>query len=312
VAEINKTIQLKQTSNEDVIHYFPVTRWDSVENKPSLSTNNILHNWDFTNPVNSRGLTTYANIYGYTIDRWACFTTNNGSLQLNGVDGITLNFPDAYNQFLQFIENPHIYLGLTLTASVDIGGNIYSVTGTMPNQMPTSGNVDVANLNIPVTQSRLRVHIDSANDGALRCGIMGTATNEVVGGVRRMKLELGSVSTLATDPPMDFGRELAICQRYQLDIRGRRVRAYLIYPDAIHFALSLPTTLRITPTLIGYPSVYTTNTINGLQSGFSFNISSPVNSAGQVVITASKTAHGLTDAMMIFDSVNLAMLDANL
>ena len=39
-----------------------------------------------------------------------------------------------------------------------------------------------------------------------------TTGNDAI--VSRIKLELGDTNTLANDPPMDFGRELAVCQRF--------------------------------------------------------------------------------------------------
>lgn len=130
------------------------------------------------------------------------------------------------------------------------------------------------------------------------------------GTIRAAKLEKGTVSTLANDAPPDYGELLALCQRYQVllspFIRFRTVGYTAEYLD---FFVPTPRTMRITPAIIR-PENLTVRTITQTpQTGFSFAV--VVFSANGVLIRATKTAHGLTDAQMTVESGG-AILDSNL
>lgn len=130
------------------------------------------------------------------------------------------------------------------------------------------------------------------------------------GTIRAAKLEKGTVSTLVNDAPPDYGELLALCQRYQVllspFIRFRTVGYTVEYLD---FFVPTPRTMRITPAIIR-PENLTVRTITQTpQTGFSFAVA--VFSANGVLIRATKTAHGLTDAQMTVESGG-AILDSNL
>lgn len=72
--------------------------------------------------------------------------------------------------------------------------------------------------------------------------------------IKAFKLELVTVSTLANDPPADFGVELAKCQRFALMSGKGIMEALSLRPE--YAVLHTPTTLRATPAIISSPHVY--------------------------------------------------------
>lgn len=170
----------------------------------NIARKNILHNWDFRNPVNQRNSSSYVTTSGYCIDRWliqsgggnATFTINPGYCTLVGVPTGSL--------IRQYLEFPTLYCGKTLTISVDIDGVIYSGYGNIPTSLPAN----------PTTFFT----VPFPNGEAVMRGYTGylyiTITTYATMNIYRAKVELGSVSTLVNDPPADYGEQLILCQRY--------------------------------------------------------------------------------------------------
>ena len=130
------------------------------------------------------------------------------------------------------------------------------------------------------------------------------------GTIRAAKLEKGTVSTLANDAPPDYGESLALCQRYQVLLSSFiRFRTVGYTAEYLDFFVPTPRAMRIAPALLR-PENFTVRTmIQTPQTGFSFSV--VVFSTNGVLIRATKTAHGLTDAQMTTESGG-AILDANL
>lgn len=140
-------------------------------------------------PINQRGQTSYsANAYG--IDRWICY---GGAITL-AADGISV---PANGVFTQPTDNLTQLNGETLTLSVLYDSGIETGTAVLD----LSGTTMFIN-NGAAGQSYI-------TSGGLVQTYKGTASK-----VRAIKLEKGTVSTLANDPPPDFGEELRKCQRY--------------------------------------------------------------------------------------------------
>lgn len=169
---------------------------------------NILHNWDLTNPVNQRGAASYTGaVYG--IDRWLCDTAT------NVVDVQASNVKVSFTgdgSFCQYIEHPTKYIGKTLTASIELAST------TVNNVAFRLGdNVGDASYGLLGKTAGIYTVTHTVNSGAtiLWVDVYGNqlaVTNSVE--VSRFKLELGSISTLANDPPADFGEQLLLCQRF--------------------------------------------------------------------------------------------------
>ena len=177
----------------------------SVLDSASYINPNLLHNWDFRqSPVNQRGQTEYTGSGIYTIDRFVTVLQTTleihaGFLRIIG------------NQIQQQLE-PNIreaITGKTVTISALLAdGRLISASGVVGSHAGT-----YITAYVPGSQQRIALH-RSVN--AINLGVyIQNVNSEIPLEVQAVKLEMGSVSTLANDPPMDYGRELAICQRFQ-------------------------------------------------------------------------------------------------
>jgi len=278
---------------------------------PTQSNPNILHNWDFRNPVNQRGGAVYsrslANIY--TIDRWRItgpgVATNLHTVTVEG-DAIlvTNNHSSQLMQFRHPIEFPSRYRDSTFTLSIDVasvtgeGVTVATVSGSHAIQVGASGilsyRITTATIGIP------EITFTLPPNSSLR--------------LIRIKLEPGETSTLANDPPMDFGWELAVCQRFQLLISppwSWNMYAFdRITAGDIAVSVPIPTSLRITPTLSGSHNeplnIMVTDEFNVTHTGFTHSI---VRFDNAIRVTMVKPNHGISRGTLIF---NGAMFDANL
>lgn len=171
------------------------------------SNRNLLDNWYFVGggsqlgdgifPINQRGQASYPSISA-CIDRWK--TDGGFTLSSSGISqDITLA---AYQMATKdFIDRLY---GKTLTMSMMLtDGTIKSGTFTMPSAY--TGEVTV---------------LTAVSDGSHYIGLLiydtgiGQICRMMGNNIAAVKLELGTVSTLANDPPPDFGEELRKCQRY--------------------------------------------------------------------------------------------------
>lgn len=231
---------------------------DYTPDMVGASNRNLLHNWDFRNPVNQRGISgTFSTIGAYFIDRWKLIS---GTVTLTG-NGLTLN-------------------------------------GTIAQPLETAAGTDV----FASVRMNSGVATASYNNAAKTFSITSTG-----GTVEAAKLELGTVSTLANDPPADYGEQLVKCQRYSVPLmQFARVLSALVLGGSIDFVVPVPVTLRTAPTIVGELIV---ETISGVaQAGFTFTIQS--SASGYVVIRATKASHGLDRAVLNFGPNTY--LDANL
>lgn len=175
------------------------------------SNPNILHNWDWINPINQRGEQALTGKISYFIDRWIARGTS-ASIDFSIVsNGIRLaSSGDGSVSFNQNLENGLNYAGkqFTFSASVvsvpvgtitlafgDMGQNYYSPA------IP-SGFTGIYKFTFDVPE-------DAALDSIKLWLLPGSS---VV--VDRVKLESGQNSTLAYDLPMDWATELLKCQRF--------------------------------------------------------------------------------------------------
>jgi hypothetical protein len=172
-----------------------------------LSNKNILHNWDFRNPVNQPGWSSYTGNDIYTIDRWKILGA--GSVTLNsGYITLAASVPEL--QFLQWIEPAYSrFAGKTLTISAMLAnGTILSGSATVPASKPSAWtNI----INIITSFGYVQFSYDKTAD---RLFFTVIVLDDKTVDLAAVKLELGSVSTLANDPPADYGEELRKCRYY--------------------------------------------------------------------------------------------------
>ena len=173
---------------------------DGNDNFTSTGSNrNLLDNWYFVGggsqlgdgvfPINQRGQSSYTG-GGTQLDRWKTWEANDViTLTANGVK---FKSPNGNGMFQYWSEFPTTK---TVTFSAIIDGNIYSVT--LP-EGDTQYDYIGTGFKIGISRNGKCVYINSQNTEIL---------------IAACKLEVGTVSTLANDPPPDFGEELAKCKR---------------------------------------------------------------------------------------------------
>ena len=301
------------------------------------SNPNILHNWDFRHResiVNQRRQTEYRNfpdrlVSVQIMDRWYTIagigmsilvSINNGFVRMQRENTV------GHGYISQIIEFPNAYAGETYTFSMiyrtskptgvsDIGNmghtrivcanadrRTFAFTSHKPFPISEDWSIFTQTFTLPNTEL-----------GTFDVGIVGPVNGTVDDyiDIQAVKLELGSISTLANDPPMDFGKELAICQRYQFRHHGHAedIPGVITNNNNIIFTLPLPVTMRRTRPTIAVANMAVFNADNRTeQSGFTFYASVGwVSSALQ--ITAIRNNHGLTNAFL---RIRDLITDANL
>lgn len=181
---------------------------DALDDKAALTqiTNpNILHNPWFQ--VNQRGETTVS-ANGLFVDRWRVLCAAAGSttftLNSNGTITIDNSLGEAHCYFVQRRTAKTIsrIAGRTITASIMLSdGTVRSGTGTYVDTETTNYYEDDDIKMQSIAQSVGQFFV-------LRVEAGKTIT------VKALKIELGSVSTLAMDTAPDMATELAKCKRY--------------------------------------------------------------------------------------------------
>ena len=172
---------------------------------------NLLDNWDFTNPVNQRGKSTYTGTGIYAIDRWKLVDKTGTLTVKSGGIGISFNSSEGFTSIGQYFENLEDLIGKTATASVLLSdGTIKSVTfkNLQSNSDVSGAGFDVGYLNLYMPSNCFRIMI--------------TKNSSVT--IKAVKLELGKVSTLKNDVlGVNYAKELLKCQRYYYDSRTENV-----------------------------------------------------------------------------------------
>lgn len=253
-----------------------------------VSNPNILHNWDFRNPVNQRQIT-YATS-GYTIDRW--IIDNVGSLSVNsGYLSVSIG-----GWFYQFIENTQL-AGKIVTITVLLTNGTYR-SSTL--QVPTviGGRADYYGADISF-------HI-LLYSGTVQVVIQPESA--VTGEIVAAKLELGTVSTLHLDPPADYGTEWLKCRRYCKVIEGEYPMAYS-NPSSVYYSFSFDVPFRTIPTMeAGNVRIYIQEgTLLTEVTGWTESVFTTLNT-----YRATKSGHGIPlTTKVIFSFVN-AVFSADL
>ncbi len=211
-----------------------------------VSHKNILHNWDFRNPVNQRGLTSTTNA-GYTIDRWRLVSSGHTvEVVSDGIKLIASKNAGLDVCFAQLVENYSRFVGVPLTLSAHIVENTLT-QGCRLRWNERSGPVITgtgyfSHTFTPSSLSSLQIGVQfnnrSVDDGKY-----------VI--IDKMKLEIGSTSTLANDPPADYGEQLALCQRYYQKINILRPLCSC-HPTRLELMVPLSVPLRSVPTIESY------------------------------------------------------------
>ena len=260
----------------------------------NLQHRNILHNWDFSNPVNQRGKTSY-NGLGYGIDRWKLSSVNvTLDVQSDNIKFTAVGSGDLW----QYIENYQQYRGQTLTLSIELAsptvnnvafGLYDGVASTVLGLAGKGSGIHTLTRTIDSSATELRVRIYGNQLGV---------TNSIE--IKRVKLELGTKSTLANDPPADYGEQLALCQRYlfRIDPTANTLLApgFGLNTTTMRTNLYLPVALHIKPT-----ATYDTLTVTDTKSANIVTVSAIVVQGWNAnILTLDITSTGLVVGDMYY------------
>lgn len=152
----------------------------------------LLRNWDFTNPVNTRGNTQYSN--SGTIDvinGWKAYYLN---LQLTANGIIYKNFSTSYigNMFCPFKININDLSGKTFTLSCLVDGVLYDTTFVMRSNQGSAAEIN----DLGGSGVDFRCNVDS--NTTLACFFYNEGKDSVDGvTIQGCKLEFGDTQTLA-------------------------------------------------------------------------------------------------------------------
>jgi len=200
---VRPMIRLASIQDDTYVPY-SMTNQEITPYVQAISNPNLLDNPWFT--VNQRGESSYTQetSYAYTVDRWQMYNMALSVLS----DGITLT-PNASTLcvFSQSIENFDELIGKTVTISAVINGQLYSATGIFPSK-PSSGENKIS---VSFGLNRLQLTFNASNSYP-KFEIVTYDTTAI--SIKAVKLELGSVSTLAMDTAPNYATELLKCQRY--------------------------------------------------------------------------------------------------
>ena len=248
-----------------------------------VSNRNLLHNWDFRNPVNQRGLTVYpSGITGYTVDRWTKGTNVKLTLVSGGIkfenDTAVSGCGISTSQLIDNLFNSIAGQTVTLSAQ-ETNGKVWSASVTLPTFAPATNTryllyiTDSFSLQLNVTPTGTIMFVIGADRA-------GSSIN-----LKAAKLELGSVSTLANDPPADYGEQLTLCQRYYRKY-GSGLFGFVLDAQSVQLYMPFDQPMRITPTPIllnTAPQLYAPTT--GDQTGSNSALTTYLNQKGILALT---------------------------
>lgn len=208
----------------------------------NLSNRNLLDNGWFT--VNQRGAssysdTTYRSEGKYTFDRWNLVTdVGGGSIAKSGNNIVfTKESGASYVILRQKLEDYSFLEDKTLTMSVLMSdGTVHKGTATFVN-------------------SSTNINFYSASDLTLRFndGNFQFVCKVATISIKAIKLELGSISTLAMDTVPNYAEELLKCQRYffrKTISSGVPIGfGFSVNSTQARLAFTTPTIMRSTPSI---------------------------------------------------------------
>ena len=233
-------------------------------------------------PINQRGLLNYG--AGYTIDRWKL--SSGGTLVFTN-DGISIDGLFFQKKVIDFT------VGETYTLSRQTtDGNVVSVTGVVP-----------SNEGWMIGDQTFGVYFRPSTK-VCDIQIWGTYL------LKAIKLEKGTVSTLANDPPPDFGEELRKCQRrlFIHDFADGEVIAngFAVSASYSVFSLPLPVSMAsdgtLTGTITANPLIYGGGT--GEQTS-SFSVSAVKGNYAKVGVAT--TAMPSNNAVTLYANTNIRL-----
>lgn len=176
------------------------------------SNPNLLMNPWFT--VNQRGFTSTSTNNTYTVDRWLAQNMRTAGVCSWSEGVITLDATNAVGGGLTFSQAVDIdeMAGREVSLSVMLAnGNTYSKSVVLPAR--GTSQTTVLSEYIGSTTNIMRLYVNGSTSQTPYNVQFIVPLGNILS-IKAVKLELGSVSTLANDAPPCYAAELAKCQRY--------------------------------------------------------------------------------------------------
>ena len=214
---------------------------------------NILHNWDFRSPINQRGVSGTISTGTYFYDRWL---RNSGSVTV-AARYLKIASGAVIEQRIEGLN----FAGETVTITVKVGTSYISGSGAFPTSAGTESitltGFGTADLGYHADYMFVRLTTDAARNLVM------------------VKGELGSISTLAYDPPMGYAIEAPKCRRFYYQDRSSIIQHMPTTLCAVGLAncigsINFGMSMRVRPTIsvseirsnvdgtIGYPTSFST------------------------------------------------------
>ena len=234
-------IRLASITDDTYVPY-SMTNREITPYVQAISNPNLLDNAWFT--VNQRGETSF-----YFADRWLRFApeltfTNNDGVTISGTPSSIENLGTQKIEWDRLKDN----IGKAITLSVLIDGIIYKAVGKI--ETPTSSWRSHVNLEIPSLNIAFQLLTNGASPSIAELVLKIINTDAINVTIKAIKLELGSVSTLAMDTAPNYASELLKCQRYFVRfLKQNNSTSPIAYgatenDNSLRASLPLPTTLR--------------------------------------------------------------------
>lgn len=305
-----------QQNNQNVIQAFKnalaignlkgIIASDGNQNFSTAGSNrNLLDNPFFT--VNQRSVTSGTVATGtaeYFVDRWktayATYTINSDKSITTSWNGSGLG---AY--LIQYFAAESVALleGKTVTLSVDINGSILTKTFAIPTVAGSGVTYQLG------TQVWMKCNNVKNSGRGVEIQVYHTFTNGAT--IRAVKLELGSVSTLANDAPPEYGEELAKCQRYFLRIYGDPIGTGYIASGLGTVFILVPTgvTMRAKPT-VSYSGAFSVRVQGSTISVSAMTFATPAHTGGGVGIVCTLSSNaGSVGACAMYPNTTTSYID---
>lgn len=204
------------------------------------SNPNLLDNGWFT--VNQRGLTEYVPSSDYGVDRWRRWSSSNTITIAS--DGLHFTSTTNNQVFAQLLENPTSYANKTVTISAKVNSS-----GSLKLYL-YDGSTEYISPAYDVNAGDVVSYTITPTNGIVRAGVI---TNGVPFTLRAVKLEYGTVSTLALDSAPNYTTELLKCQRYFYRYKATNDAqiGYGVMSTSVlsRIQLIVPVPMRTTPTV---------------------------------------------------------------
>lgn len=286
----------------------------------TVSNLNLVDNAWFT--VNQRGLSQYTfNSFSnhYTVDRWA-LGRNNFTVDVTD-NGLSITaIADASNNVE--IRNTILHSdlkgidGKTITVSAIVDGVLYSASAVVDLSSDTSW------VNIPIGDPANLIYLQTRNlpnDSKVNIRFLfGKVNTQRTIVVKAVKMEVGSVSTLAMDTAPNYATELLKCQRYFERIKGEyaQIGMGIFTGTSLFNCIIKYQAKRVTPVATLSGTIYCWDIDHQGSSGFqSTSLNSTALSdigSGALIFSTSGASKGNTGLAQIRDSATYIDLSADL